>query len=78
MDLDTRKVIFIRDYLKLESEKAISQFEKLLKKGTKADSELKPMSIADFQKRIDDSMNDSTNGRLTESDKLISEIEKWS
>lgn len=78
MDLDTRKVIFIRDFLKLESEKAISQFEKLLKKETKADSELKPMSIADFQKRIDDSMDDSANGRLTESDKLISEIEKWS
>ena len=34
MDLDTRKVIFIRDFLKLESEKAISQFEKLLKKET--------------------------------------------
>lgn len=78
MDLDTRKVIFIRDFLKLESEKAISQFEKLLKKETKADSELKPMSIADFQKRIDNSMDDSANGRLTESDKLISEIEKWS
>lgn len=78
MDLDTRKVVFIRDFLKLESEKAISQFEKLLKRETKADSELKPMSIADFQKRIDDSMNDSVNGRLTESDKLISEIEKWS
>lgn len=78
MDLDTRKVIFIRDFLKLESEKAISQFEKLLKKETKMDSELKPMSITDFQKRIDDSMSDSKNGRLTESDKLISEIEKWS
>lgn len=78
MDLDTRKVIFIRDFLKIESEKAISQFEKLLEKEIKTDSEIKPMSIADFQKRINDSMEDSKNGRITESDNLISEIEKWS
>lgn len=78
MDLDTRKVIFIKDFLKLESEKAISQFEKLLKKETKTDSELKPMSISDFKKRISNSLEDSKNGRLTEADQLIAEIEKWS
>ncbi|MFG4003784.1 hypothetical protein ACHRV1_24150 [Flavobacterium aquidurense] len=78
MDLDTRKVIFIKDFLKLESEKAISQFEKLLKKETEIDSELKPMSISDFNKRISDSLEDSKNGRVTGSDQLISEIEKWS
>lgn len=78
MDLDTRKVIFIKDFLKLESEKAISQFEKLLKKETEIDSELKPMSISDLNKRISDSLEDSKNGRVTGSDQLISEIEKWS
>lgn len=78
MDLDTRKVIFIRDFLKLESEKAISQFEKLLKKEIKADLELNPMSIAEFHKRIDASIDDSKNGRITDVDELISEIEKWS
>lgn len=78
MDLDTRKVIFIRDFLKLESEKAISQFEKLLKKEIKEDLELKPMSIAEFHKRIDASMDDSKNERITGVDELISEIEKWS
>lgn len=78
MDLDTRKVIFIKDFLKLESEKAISQFEKLLKKETKIDAELKPMTISDFKKRISDSLEDSKNGLLTESNQLISEIDKWS
>ncbi|RYJ40757.1 hypothetical protein NU08_0194 [Flavobacterium anhuiense] len=78
MDLDTRKVIFIRDFLKLESEKAISQFEKLLKKEIKEDLELKPMSIAEFHKRIDGSLDDSKNERITDVDELISEIEKWS
>ncbi len=78
MDLDTRKVIFIRDFLKLESEKTISQLEKLLKKEIKTDSEFKPMSISDFQKRIDNSLEDSKNGRVTKLDTLISEIDKWS
>jgi hypothetical protein len=78
MDLDTRKIIFIQDFLKLESEKAISQFEKLLQKETKVNSEITPMSTLDFQRRIEKSLKDSKNGRLTESDQLISEIEKWS
>jgi len=77
MDLDTRKIIFIKDFLKLESEKAISQFEKLLQKETKMNVEFSPMSIIDYQQRIDKSLKDSKNGRFTESDDLISEIEKW-
>jgi len=78
MDLQTRKLNFIQDFLKIESEKAITHLEKLLRKETQSDSELKPMSVKEFQKRIDQSSEDSKNGRLTESSKLISEIEKWS
>ena len=78
MDLQTRKLNFIQDFLKLESEKAISHLEKLLQKETQNNSELKPMTTKAFQKRIDQSKEDSQNGRLTESSKLISEIEKWS
>jgi len=78
MDLQTRKLNFIQDFLKLESEKAISHLEKLLQKETQTNSEFKPMTIREFQKRIDQSTEDSKNERLTENDKLISEIEKWS
>lgn len=78
MDLQTRKLNFIQDFLKLESEKAIAQFEKLLQKESKNDSELKPMSMKEFHKRIDQSTEDSKNGRLTENSELTSEIEKWS
>jgi hypothetical protein len=78
MDLQTRKLNFIQDFLKLESEKAISHLEKLLQKETQSNSELKPMTMKEFQKRIDQSNEDSKNDRLTENSKLISEIEKWS
>lgn len=78
MDLQTRKLNFIQDFLKLESEKAVSHLEKLLQKETQNNSDLKPMTIKEFQSRIDQSTEDSKNGRLTKSSKLISEIEQWS
>ena len=78
MDLQTRKLNFIQDFLKLESEKAISQLEKLLQKETQNNSKLKPLTVQEFQKRIDQSTKDSQNGRLTENSELISAIEKWS
>ncbi len=78
MDLQTRKINFIQDFLKLESEKAITHLEKLLQKETQNNSELKPMTMKAFQKRIDQSTEDAKNGRLTESSTLISEIGQWS
>lgn len=78
MDLQTRKINFVQEFLKLESEKAISHLEKLLQKETQSTSELKPLSTKEFQKRIDTSTEDSKNGRLTGNNELISEIEKWS
>ena len=55
-----------------------SLFENNSEKETQNNSELKPMTMQEFQKRIDQSKEDSQNGRLTENSKLISEIEKWS
>lgn len=78
MDLQTRKLNFIQEFLKLESEKAISHLEELLQKETQTNSEMKPMTMKEFQKRIEQSTEDSKNEKLTENSKLISEIEKWS
>jgi hypothetical protein len=50
MDLQTRKIEFIQEFLKLQSEEVISQFENLMKKRNKKDS-FKPMSIEEFNKR---------------------------
>lgn len=78
MDLQTRKIQFVQEFLKLESEKAISHFEKLLKKETALDSQFNPMTIEEFHVRINQANEDSKNGKLTESSQLLSEIEKWS
>lgn len=75
MDLQTRKIAFVQDFLKLDSEKVIVQFEKLLQKQT--NSTLESMSVADFQKRINQSVSDSNKGKLTSSEHFLEEIAEW-
>ena len=77
MDLQTRKLNFIQEFLKLQSEKAISHLEGLLKNETSEIQE-NPMSAEDYQMRIQQSIDDSKNNKITESNDLLSEIEKWS
>ena len=77
MDLQTRKIAFVQDFLKLESEKVIVQFEKLLQKQTNPNSTLEPISVADFQKRIHQSVSDSNEGKLTSSEHFLEEIAEW-
>jgi hypothetical protein len=78
MDLQTRKLNFIQDFLKLKNEKVISLFEELMLIETQTKSALKPMTLKEFKKRINESIVDATSERLTENSKLIGEIEKWS
>ena len=80
MDLNARKTEFIQEFLKLQSEEAIARLEKVLKKERKLNrnKDLQPMSKKEFHSRIDQSMEDSKEGKLTEADDLLAEIEKWS
>ena len=80
MDIQTRKIEFVQEFLKLKSERAISLFENLLKKTTLDETEEEkwnPMSVDEFNKRIDQAMDDSKNGRSISSEELKSRIEKW-
>jgi predicted nucleotide-binding protein (sugar kinase/HSP70/actin superfamily) len=79
MDLQSRKIEFVQEFLKLQSEETISRLEKVLRKDKKETlkKNIQPMSVEQFNKRIDKSMQDSKDGKLTESNDLIAEIEKW-
>jgi hypothetical protein len=78
MDLQSRKIQFVQEFLKLQSEEAIARLEKLLKMEKKWDGNgLEPMTVKEFNDRIDKSMEDSEKGRLTNVDDLLAEIEKW-
>ena len=79
MDLQSRKISFIQEFLSIQSEEVVSRLEKYLKKEkiTMEEKAFKPMSIAELNRRIDQSEQDSINGRLTEMDDFLAEIEKW-
>jgi len=76
MDIQTRKIEFIQEFLKLQNEELISRFEKLLRSENKND-ELQPFTLDELNERIDLSLEDSKNGKLTKAIDLKVEIEKW-
>jgi len=76
MDIPTRKIEFVQEFLKLQSEEVIVRFWKGDSAGT--NEGIEPMSIVKFNERIDKSMNDSKNGRLIKGNDLKAKIEKWS
>jgi hypothetical protein len=71
MDLQTRKIEFIQEFLKLQSEEVISQFENLLKKKSIKDESIKPMSIKELNARIDKSEADFKSGNFKTSSQLL-------
>ncbi len=79
MDLQTRKLELIKEFLKIQSEDIISQLEKILGKENKIseNEDFKPMTIEEFNSRIDQSMKDSKNGQLIEASELKAKIDKW-
>lgn len=79
MDIQSRKIDFIQEFLKIQNEELISRLEKLMRSDkTKEKTVFKPMSVEELNSRIDKSMVDSKNNRLTSSNDLVAEIEKWS
>jgi anionic cell wall polymer biosynthesis LytR-Cps2A-Psr (LCP) family protein len=79
MDLQTRKISFVQEFLSIESEELISRLENFLKKEkkVKTNKEFSPMTMEESQNRINQSEQDSINGRLTEMNDFLAEIKKW-
>ena len=74
MDLQTRKIEFIQEFLKLQSEEVISQFEKLLKKKVSSEQNFNPMTIDELNSRIDQSEADFENGKFKTTSQLKSKF----
>jgi hypothetical protein len=79
MDLQTRKIEFVQEFLKIQSEEVVSRLEKILRKENKNSDQnnFEPMSIEEFNSRIDKSMNDSKNGKLIKATDLKAKMKKW-
>ena len=77
MDLQTRKITFVKEFLKIQSEDVVIRLEKLLKKEKITNNDISPLTLDEFNKRIDMSLLDSLNNRLTENNDLTTEIQGW-
>ncbi|HEY5510095.1 MAG TPA: hypothetical protein VIK10_03620 [Prolixibacteraceae bacterium] len=80
MDLQTRKITFVQEFLKIQSEEIINRLEKLLEKekGKITENDFTPLTLDEFNERIDKSLLDSKNDRLIENINLREEIQEWS
>jgi hypothetical protein len=74
MDIQTRKLEFIQAFLKLQSEEAIAQFEKLLKntKNIDVENKFEPFSIEEMNNRISKSEEDFKNKKFKTTSELLS------
>jgi Ser-tRNA(Ala) deacylase AlaX len=77
MNLEARKIEFVKEFLKLQSEEAFSRLEKLLRKERKVSDEqlIEPMTEEELNKRIDQSESDFGNNRFKSSSELLSKFE---
>lgn len=79
MDIQTRKLEFIKEFLKVQNEELINRLENLLyaEPISYDDTIEEVMSIQELKERVEKSLSDSKNNRLTSNEDLLSEIEQW-
>jgi hypothetical protein len=66
MDLQSRKILFVQEFLSLQNEEIIQSLEDFLKfkKEEKSREDLSPMNINQFYREIDQSLYDSKQERV--------------
>ena len=74
MDLEARKIEFIKDFLQLQSEEAIARLEKVLKKEKRnvIEKDFNPMTQEELEQRIEKSEEDFKNNRFKKTSELFS------
>ncbi len=79
MDLESRKISFVQEFLRLQNEEIISDLENFLmkKKVEFTEKNLEPMSMDQYNLEMDQAMEDSKNSRRTEAGDLQAKIQKW-
>ena len=79
MDIQTRKINFVQEFLRLRNIKLIEKLEKILLEDKAKDYEanLKPLSIDNFNKMIDKSIEDAKQGNVVSTRDLKESVKKW-
>ena len=79
MDIQTRKINFIQEFLRLRNIKLIEKLEKILleDKAREYEANLKPLNIDNFNKMIDKSIEDAKQGNVVSARDLKGSVKKW-
>lgn len=79
MDIQTRKINFVQEFLRLQNIKLIEKLEKILLeyKARDYESNLKPFSADNFNKMIDKSVEDTKQGNVVDARDLKESVKKW-
>jgi len=79
MDLQTRKISFVQEFLRLQNEEIVSLLEQILRrrKAELLDGALAPMTAEQLNEEIDRALDDSKNDRVISAKDLKNEIKKW-
>lgn len=79
MDIKTRKISFVQEFLRINSEDIVDKLENLLhsEKKKRFEEGFTPMSMKKFNSLIDQAEKDSKNGNLTSASDLKKEIDSW-
>ncbi|MBK8806768.1 MAG: hypothetical protein IPO21_09030 [Bacteroidales bacterium] len=79
MNLQTRKINFVQEFLRLQNEEIISGLENLLKakKIEQYEKKLIPMSSDQFNQEIDQALLDSEEDRITSAKDIKKKFQAW-
>jgi len=79
MDIQTRKINFVQEFLRLRNIKLIEKLEKILLEDKAKDYEanLKPLSIDNFNKMVDKSIEDAIQGNVVDARELKESVKRW-
>lgn len=79
MDIQAKKINFVQEFLRINDEEIIDKLSNLLRdeRKNKAEKELKPFTIEEFNEMIDRAESDSATGRLISVQEMKREIDSW-
>jgi hypothetical protein len=79
MDIVSRKLNFVQEFLRISDEDLIDKLERFLstERKKRVDKEFKPLTMNEFNQMIEKSEDDVKNGRMIETRELLKKVEKW-
>lgn len=79
MDIETRKISFVQEFMRLQNEEIIIALEDFLRKrkAELVEENRKPLTVDQYNEEIDRAMEDSRKGRMIKATDLKEKIKKW-